>query len=222
MVCFRGLGWAEVPRDEGLVAWWTFDQTEGNTVRDASPAGHHASLEGPVKCVPGRLGQAAAFDGQSTLLRVPGFKGIGGSKARTVTAWIKTDTPTGEILRWGTPEPGRMWIVGFIRGRIGINPRGGYLYVNDPLHDNQWHHVAVVLEEASPANLHDHAHLYVDGRPAVIHDIGLLDLWPIDTGDQLDVEIGRGWKGLLDDLRIYARALSEEEIAGLYQRAPQN
>jgi hypothetical protein len=89
--------------------------------------------------------------------------------------------------------------------------------MRDPLHDGQWHHVAVVLEEGSPANLHDHAKLYLDGKPAVIHDIGLLDLWPIDTGDSIDVTIGRGWNGLIDDLRIYARALSPEEIAALYQ-----
>jgi len=47
-----------------------------------------------------------------------------------------------------------------------------------------------------------------------------MDLWPIETGDKLDVVIGRGFIGLLDDLRIYQRPLSEEEILALFQAAP--
>jgi hypothetical protein len=58
--------------------------------------------------------------------------------------------------------------------------------------------------------------LYLDGQVAVIHDIGLLDLWPIDTGNELDVRIGRNFKGLIDDLRIYSRVLSEDEIHALF------
>jgi len=59
--------------------------------------------------------------------------------------------------------------------------------------------------------------LYLDGEPAEIHDIGLLDLWPIQTGQDLDVRIGRGLKGSLDDLRIYDRPLSDEEVKALFE-----
>ncbi|MHC4790682.1 MAG: hypothetical protein ACYS8Y_04465, partial [Planctomycetota bacterium] len=59
--------------------------------------------------------------------------------------------------------------------------------------------------------------LYEDGEPAEIHDIGLLDLWPINTGSELDVRIGRGLKGLIDDVRIYDRPLSEDEVKALFK-----
>ena len=59
--------------------------------------------------------------------------------------------------------------------------------------------------------------LYLDGAPAEIHDIGLLDLWPLQTGDDLDVRIGQGLNGALDDLRIYDRPLSEGEIRALFE-----
>ena len=36
--------------------------------------------------------------------------------------------------------------------------------------------------KAELPNLHDDVTLYLDGAPAEIHDIGLLDLWPIQTG----------------------------------------
>jgi hypothetical protein len=89
--------------------------------------------------------------------------------------------------------------------------------MNDQTHDDKWHHVAVVVEETKLPNLHDHVTLYKDGTLAEIHDIGLLDLWPIETGDVLDVRIGRGFKGLIDDVRIYDRALSDDEISLLFK-----
>jgi len=71
------------------------------------------------------------------------------------------------------------------------------------------------VREASPPNLHDDVKLYRDGVPAEIDDIGLLDLWPIETGDKEDVKIGQRYKGLIDDLRIYDHALSDDEIKAL-------
>ena len=73
------------------------------------------------------------------------------------------------------------------------------------------------MEEAELPNLYDDVKLYKDGVIAEIHDIGLLDLWPIDTGSELDVTIGDGFKGLIDDVRIYDRALSEDEINTLFK-----
>ena len=63
-----------------------------------------------------------------------------------------------------------------------------------------------------------HGKLYLDGEVATVDDIGLLDLWPLVTGEEMEVRIGRGFAGALDELRIYDRALSAEEIKALYQK----
>ncbi len=112
-----------------------------------------------------------------------------------------------------------MWIFGHIRGGLGVTPGGGYLYMKPGHADNAWHHVAAVVHEAALPNLHDDVKLYKDGEPAEIDDIGLLDLWPIETGQVLDVRIGQGWQGLLSDVRIYDRGLSDEEIKALFVAA---
>ncbi|MHC4677997.1 MAG: hypothetical protein ACYTEK_04800, partial [Planctomycetota bacterium] len=52
---------------------------------------------------------------------------------------------------------------------------------------------------------------------AEIDDIGLLDLLPIETGEELDVLVGKGYEGLIDDLRIYDRPLSIDEIKAIYE-----
>ena len=205
-----------------LIAWWKFDKVVEGALIDSSGQNHHASTpEGSnaeTMLVQGRIGQGLQLDG-STSLVVTGFRGVKGTAPRTVAAWIKTKSPSGTVVSWGADEPGQIWNLGFIRRHLGVSPKGGYLYMNEATDDGEWHHVAVVVNDASPPNLHDDVTLYKDGEPAVIHDIGLLDLWPINTGQDLDVTIGAGFKGTMDDLRIYSRALSEDEIHDLFQLA---
>jgi hypothetical protein len=207
--------------DPHLVAWWKFDEASDKRAVDSSKKGHDSVLEGgaafDVASAPGRIGTAIKLDGKDAYVRVPGFKGVTGTGPRTLAAWIKTPTGAGEIMSWGFDDHGKMWIFGHVRGRVGVTPKGGYLYMKAGTDDDAWHHVAVVVCEAAPPNLHDHVKLFRDGELAEIDDIGLLDLWPIETGDALEVRIGRRFKGLLDDLRLYDRALSENEIKALFQ-----
>ncbi len=210
----------ELDRDSHLVAWWKFDESSGKSVADSSGKNHSATLEGGLSfdanSVPGQSGKAILLDGKSSIA-VAGFKGITGTRQRSVSLWLKTATGAGELISWGTRDAGHMFIFGHIRSRVGLTPKGGYLYMKAGTADDKWHHVAVVVREASPPNLHDDVSLYLDGKPAEIDDIGLLDLWPIDTGDQEDVRIGQRFKGAIDNLRIYDRALSEEEVLSLFK-----
>lgn len=206
--------------DPHLVAWWKFDEAAGKSAADSSSKGHPGALQGALSfethSAAGRTGNALKFEGKDCV-KIPDYKGVTGTRARTVAAWIKTKSGSGDIAIWGHDDHGNMFIFGHIRGRIGVTPKGGYLYMRAGTADDAWHHVAVVVREASLPNLHDDVKIYRDGEAAEIDDIGLLDLWPIETGEQQDVTIGRGFKGLLDDVRIYDRPLSEDEIKTLYK-----
>ncbi len=206
--------------DPHLVGRWKLGEASGKTAEDSSGRKHDGVLEGGLSfdagSVPGRSGRALKFNGNESSVRIEGFKGIAGTAPRTIAVWIKTASASGEIVSWGLKDHGKMWIFGHIRSGLGVTPGGGYLYMKPGHNDNAWHHVAVVVRDASLPNLHDDVKLYKDGEPGELDDIGLLDLWPIETGQMLDVRIGRGWKGLLSDLRIYDRALSDEEIKALF------
>ena len=208
--------------DPHLVGWWKLDNASGKTAADSSKHGRNGTLEGGLSfekdSIPGRAGKALTFDGKDGLLEITGYKGVAGTQPRTVAAWIKTKGSRGEIVAWGADDFGKMWTFGFVRGHVGVTPSGGYLYINQRINDDQWHHVAAVVEQGDPPNLHDSVKLYVDGEPAAIHDIGLLDLWPIDTGGETDVRIGRRFNGLIDEVRIYDRALSVEEMNALFRQ----
>jgi len=206
--------------DPNLVGWWKFDETSGTAAADSAQHHRFATLKGGLSfekdSAPGRIGNAIHLDGKEMVVEVAKYKGVTGTRPRTVAVWIKTAAAQGEIVSWGKADFGQMFIFAFIRGRIGITPQGGYYYMNPETHDDEWHHVAVVVREAEMPNLHDDVALYLDGAPAEVHDIGLLDLWPIQTGDELDVRIGRRFNGLLDDLRIYDRPLADHGIEALF------
>jgi len=206
----------DLDKDEHLAGWWKFDDESGKTAVDSSSHGRNGTLQGGLSfdkdSAPGRIGKTLELDGKDAFVQVTDYKGVTGTRPRTVAAWIKTKQNRGEILSWGLDDAGKMWNFGFIRSGIGVTPKGGYLYGNSKSHDDAWHHLAVVVRPAELPNLHDDVTLYKDGELEEIHDIGLLDLWPIDTGEELDVRIGLGFKGLIDEVRIYDRALSDEEI----------
>jgi len=208
-------------KDPNLAGWWKLDETSGKAAADSSRHKRKGALKEGMSfdkdSVAGRTGKALKFGSDDGYVEITGYKGVVGTKPRTVAAWIKTESTRGEIISWGTDDFGKMFTFCFIRGRVGIKPNGGYYYMNDPADDGQWHYVAAVMKEAELPNLHDDAVLYKDGAIAEIHDIGLLDLWPIETGDELDVTIGDGFEGLIDDVRIYDRVVSDEEILALFK-----
>jgi len=208
----------------GLVCWWKFDEAVGITAADSSGHGRDGTLKGGGSMsfdsgsVEGKIGKALNIAGEGDYIEITGYKGVLGTAPRTVSAWIKTKSDNGNILLWGRDEGGEMFIFGFIpgRGRVGITPKGGYFYMNDKISNDTWHHVAAVVHEAELPNLHNDVTLYKDGEVAIIHSIGLLDLWPIDTPSGMDVTIGKGFEGVIDDVRIYDRALSDDEIRLLF------
>lgn len=207
-------------KDPNLVGWWKFDDAGGTTAADSSRHGRKGTLKDGLSfdkhSAAGKAGKALRFDGRG-YVEITGYKGVTGTAPRTVAAWIKTKHTRGQIVSWGARDFGQMWTFGFGRGRVGVTPHGGKLYMNAPTHDDKWHHVAVVVEKVELPNLHDDVKLYLDGEQAAILGTGFLDMWPIKTGKELDVTIGRGFNGLIDDLRIYDRPLSIDEIRVLFK-----
>lgn len=206
--------------DPHLMGWWKFDETSGGTAADSSAYGRKGTLLGELtfdsNSVQGKVGSALRL-GAADAVEIKGYKGVTGTMPRTVTAWIRTTETGGTLLVWGTNDAGKQFRFGHIRGRIGMTPHGGYYYMKRYTNDDQWHHVAVVVMDAELPNLHDHVRLYLNGEIAEVDDIGLLDLLPIETGDERDVRIGDGYEGLIDDVRIYNRALSIEEIKAIHE-----
>jgi hypothetical protein len=206
--------------DPHLMGWWKFDETTGKTASDSSKHKRKGTLDDELTfdkaSVDGKFGKALKLD-RDDAVDIKGYKGVTGTAPRTVTAWIKTTETRGDIAVWGERDSGKQFRFSHIRGRIGLTPHGGYYYMKEYTNDNKWHHIAVVVKESELPNLHDDIVLYLDGKVAVIDDIGLLDLLPVETAKKDDVRIGDGYEGLIDEVRIYSRTLSIDEIKAIQQ-----
>ncbi len=214
-------------QDEGLVAHWKLDETSGNQVGD-SVGGYNGWLFGhpdDSQWTEGIIDGALEFDGFDDFVWMENYKGISGGHSRTVAAWVKT-ADSGNIISWGRQETPKAWslMVSFLtsgnRGALSLAVMGGIIIGETDLRDNKWHHVAAVLEDDGAPDVTE-VKLYVDGR---LEDFSFSAAGAIDTSDDVNVQLGawtvaiganKYFKGLMDDVRIYDRALSVDEIQAL-------
>jgi hypothetical protein len=212
-------GWA-CP-EPGLVSNWKLDESDNLQVLDLTGL-HPGIIEGNAVWRPSGGQQAGAleFDGVDDYVTIPGFTGILGNNPRTCAAWVNSSSSVGSILFWGDIEAGRIW-------RFKIHPinnirtltvalSGGGINGSTPIPVDRWVHVAAVLPEGK-SNAQD-IQLFVNGIQETITRVTPI---AINTSALSDVRIGADeaqyFKGLLDDVRIYDRALSAAEIASMVQ-----
>ena len=216
---FRTMPVIPMTEDPNLVAWWKLDEGAGTTVVDWSGNNHHGKFTfGQVEWVEGKDGGALAFpDGWVEMTE---YEGILGTQNRTVTAWINT-TGYGDYISWGQNVNTQKWI-----GRVQDTPEngtvgalrtecsGGYIIGSTVLTDGQWHHVASVLESFGQPDIMD-IKLYVDGVQELISGSQLIDVNTAADGRTVwlgEGHHGRLFPGLVDDVRLYDKALTQDEI----------
>jgi hypothetical protein len=205
----------------GLVAHWPLDATSGTTAADASGSGHTGTLvNGPVWTA-GFLAQALAFDGVKTYVNVPHADALN-AYPLTIAAWIKTGATTGvaAIVNKFVAGTANGYQLFLDNGRLCawyLRDASNVVYdgtectlATAGFADNQWHHVAVVVDAAG-------GRLYVDGiQRATRGWTGVpgapTTTQPLRIADYAGAA-GAVFSGLIDDVRIYSRALSAAEIS---------
>ncbi len=213
--------------------WFPFNQTSGLTTEEAGGEAT-ASLAGftndPAQWVAGKFNRALQFDGVSNVVVVNGFKGIAGANPRTISAWVKTteNSKSIGIVSWGDLPSGNKWSLlvqnttepkGTLRLELGY----GNTIASTPVNDGQWHHVACTLDSL-PTPTSTDVKFYVDGQPdAVIGGapvaINTVALDAVLIGSDIQ---NRFFNGVIDEVRIYNRALSAAEIAALFEATNQS
>jgi len=216
---------------DSLVGHWKMDSTSGFVATDSSGRGNHGDLKNYTAAtwVPGRASNALAFNGTTNFVRVPNYpKTTNG--LLSVAAWVWADTrPSWASIakNWGDSSPGQF--------HFGLEGGGGQLsiyvqqadgaarHVNDTvaLPTNSWQHVAFVADGARLRlyrNGVEVTNTAYDGtirnpptRPELAIGAKLNDL-----GNEASTSAPGFWDGNLDDLGIWNRALSLEEIAAIY------
>jgi hypothetical protein len=217
---FATANWLEF----SLKGYWRFNDSpfDGDAF-DSSGYIRGGSLAGDANFVPDpEWGQVLSLDGDGDYVQITDFKGVTGLTTRTVSAWIKTDVvDDGDVVSWGEAAAGKRWLL-YINnsGCLQVAVYEGNKRTTSPdLRDGAWHHIAAVLPMGY-TNVAD-VDLYVDGLLVAPENTATVEQG-IDTGSMSDVKIGifdddqnRYFNGLIDDVRIYNRALDGGEIAAL-------
>ena len=210
---------AEPGGEPGLVGCWSFNEGDGNAVKDTSKSGHDGAISG-ARRVKGVVGSALEFNGTSDFANVssPGSGLV--DKAVSVEAWIQsTGNNVNANLVFAGPESldFGIWIQG---GRFfaGIwNSDGAQCSAVSPSGPTpgQWYHVAMTCD----FNTDKTVKLFIDGKlistnPAVGTAIRSAHT-SIDIGGR--TPNASYFNGIIDEVKIYNRALSEVEIRKPYE-----
>ena len=208
----------------GPVAWWKLDETEGMEAADAS--GHHmvARLQGTAHWKPGqgKLSGALELDGARGYVEGADVPEFGFRDRMTVSLWIKAGgskkTPQTLIAKgndtWQLYAEGDQGQLVF--AITGPRPTGKdkskamRVTTKRAVGDGQWHHVVGLYDGQRVAVYVDGA---LDGSVAASGPLAL-NTEPVWLGDNSAAR-GECFQGLLDDVRLFSYALSEEEIKAL-------
>lgn len=196
---------------------------------DETPNKNHALVHGDPQLVPRADGKAMSFDGSTDYLRLancPDSLRISGGDF-AVTAWVRFDGSSGrQPLVWGSGQnaPNRQFVIETVDGRLEarINTGSGPYSVTTrtAFGDDRWHHVVF-------QRLGRQLQLSVGGGAPVVTDLPA-DLGDFQPADAFTVFIGTQpdqkafYAGAIDDLRIYGRSLTREDLAFLRSGAEVN
>lgn len=201
------------------VAWWPFDSTDQELVRDFSGNALHGYLGGDA-CIaedPER-GAVLMLDGTGDFMKVDPNRCLLLKDKITVSVWIKFRSLTqswqkimGGSFGLSRAQMANHVFFGLNNVRLHKPSDLGILKGTYAIDDGRWHHIVCVYDGTM-------AYQYVDGElddsARAVGEIHHNDpvFW-IGAGSNK----GRTWDGWIDDVRIYSLALSQDEIEVLYE-----
>lgn len=212
-----------VPPPSGMVSWWPGDG-DASDIAD----GNDGTLQNGATFAAGKVGQAFSLDGVDDYVNLGSTQIIGDDTSFTIDAWIKVNSfasdnkqlPIYGEYSSGTNDAKNYLAVGNLQSgleqRVFFDqfvPTGGSLKSNIQLTPGQWYHVAYTQDGTN-------RRLYIDG--ALDSSDSAIETYSGQTPD--DIRIGRRggtatdqrFNGLIDEVEIFDRALSADEIQAIY------
>ncbi|MDP1707254.1 MAG: LamG domain-containing protein [bacterium] len=215
--------------NSGLVGYWTFDGKDtpwtsatAATTLDKSGSGNTGTLTNMKQAtspVVGKIGQGLKFDGTTQYVGITNLNpSVSLTGSYTLSAWVISTAATGDGWRpFFGDNSGQILFVGGGGGsnnKLALNLNGSNngagISLPVSLNNGKWHHVVVSVVANGSANVYyDNVSLSSGISPGSQTNTG------IRIGSTVRNEF---WKGSIDEVRIYNRALSAGEVATLYQQ----
>ncbi|HWA94798.1 MAG TPA: Ig-like domain-containing protein [Terracidiphilus sp.] len=216
-----------------LTAWWRFNEAGGTIAEDSSGNGYNANLYGGLTYTSGQIGGGIIANGSSQLMKTPAIN-LSSTNALTLAGWVArvwTGTNTKVLAELGydysAATDGFVFYVDDTTD-CGASPAiyigfkgdvGSTFNCYTPPSDGNWHHIAMVLDKSKSDSTA--IQLYIDGSLQTIlssksvsantNNFGSEQLYMFSQSGNSEFA-----SGIVSDLRLYSRALSDSEIGQLY------
>ncbi len=198
----------------GLVSWWRFEGNANDEIGE-----NDGTLTNGVDCnVQGKYGKACEFDAIDDYVDVGNDVSLSiGFSDQTYEGWFKTaakqtSTYTALVERYGSISRFNLGfgtngqVIAFL---VDVNGNSAVAISPTAYDDDKWHHIAMVR---TPTTLT----LYVDGVAVVTKDAtsvtNVTVPYPVNIGQWA----GRFFNGTIDEVMIFNRALSVNEVKAIY------
>lgn len=202
--------------EDYLVGHWSFDEGSGTVVADASGSGNDGELVGDASWVAGKFGQALDFGAGGGYVLVPDDDALDLSDELTYMGWMNLNQAIEGQRRMMSKNNSVFFLFDFGDDPTSLDflVKPGNDFTETTTVDwvlGQWYHFAGTYDG-------DALRIYIDG----VMEGETTGVPPIAASD-LDLWIGADdhnpptttFPGVLDDIRIYNKALNADEIAAL-------
>ncbi|MGV8152520.1 MAG: LamG-like jellyroll fold domain-containing protein, partial [Candidatus Nanoarchaeia archaeon] len=217
--------------DHSLVSWWRMDDNLSGVLIDYMGYHNGSVLNNAVQNTSGRLGDSFSFDGVDDAINLT--QGLSskdypsGNESRTIAYWFMAGgfattafnatfgfwdnaSANGKIFQSGVEDNAVCLVMG---GHRVITPKNALLV-------NTWYHVAIVVPEGA-SDTYDPL-IYINGTNQVLSDEAcsgcphVLNTSIFTSLIGNIYSLGNDFNGSIDDVMVFNRSFSAEEIQALY------
>lgn len=199
----------------GLVGAWSFDEGAGTVAVDASGRTNNGTLSNATWSAAGRFGKAVSFNGTNATVVVPDASSLDLTTGMTVEAWVKPTAAMGTAWRTAVmKESATDQSYSLYANSSASRPAGEVFLTTSKsvagtatVATNAWTHLATTYDGTT-------LRLYVNGvlvRSGSFPGAIKVSSSPLRFGG--NAVWGEYFNGLLDDVRIYNRALTAAEVS---------
>ena len=215
---------------DGLVGYWKLDETSGTTAADSSGNGNNGtwnSDDSPtsIKSDSGKIGTAISLDGTGDYVDIGTDSSLDISGDLTLSAWVYISSYSANNRFYVVGKNGDSTHRGYLLYVQNDGTVNGVSYISNTqtltsksgITTGSWHHIVYTRKSGEQI-------VYLDGTAGT----PTTATGTFDTISGYNGAIGGGWNtnamddgtsdGKIDDVRIYNRALSADEITTLYQK----